>query len=270
MASNGFNLDSVGGTAGIEYRINNNAFIGGAFDYSNPKARFVNNAGTTEANAYQIGGYGAWTNSHFFAQALATYRLAELPQQPSGRRRHITSNPDGTSFVVAGKIGYLFDAGRSPDRPIGGLTYARAKVNGDTESGDPVLTLNVGQQTAEALIGSVGAQFRFPFMVSGRIINPYVNLTADDDFIGNGRIIQFGATSAPLIVNNWMVPNATSAACVRSRRGRRGGSGVEQRCADGQCVADIRAPGRQRFLRQRRPENIVLSDFPSWPGQARP
>jgi len=70
--------------------------------------------------------------------------------------------------------------------------------------------LNVGQQTAETLIGSVGAQFRFPFMVSGRMISPYVNLTADDDFIGNGRIIQFGATSAPLIINNWMVPNATS------------------------------------------------------------
>src|SRR4051812_49801947 len=115
------------------------------------------------------------------------------------------------SVVAAGKIGYLFGA---PDQvqvgPIGSLLYARAKVNGFTESGDPVLTLNVGQQTAETLIGSVGAQFRFPFMVSGRIINPYINLTADDDFIGNGRIIQFGATSAPLIVNNWMVPNGTS------------------------------------------------------------
>ena len=60
------------------------------------------------------------------------------------------------------------------------------------------------------MIGSVGAQFRFPFLVNGRIISPYVNLTMDDDFIGNGRIIQFGATSAPLIVNNWAVPNSTS------------------------------------------------------------
>jgi len=73
-----------------------------------------------------------------------------------------------------------------------------------------VLVLTVGQQVAETLIGSVGAQFRFPFLVNGRMISPYVNLTMDDDFIGNGRIIQFGATSAPLIVNNWMVPNATS------------------------------------------------------------
>ncbi|WP_141678876.1 autotransporter domain-containing protein, partial [Acinetobacter baumannii] len=67
VASNGFTLDSVGGTIGTEYRINNNAFVGAAFDYSNPRARFFNSAGTTEANAFQIGGYGAWTNAHFFA-----------------------------------------------------------------------------------------------------------------------------------------------------------------------------------------------------------
>lgn len=210
VASNGFNLDSVGGTAGIEYRINNNAFIGGAFDYSNPKARFNNNAGTTEANAYQFGVYGAWANSHFFAQGLATFGWQNYRNSRPGVVDTITSNPDGTSFVAAGKVGYLFDAGRSQIGPIGGLTYARARVNAYTETGDPVLTLNVGQQTGETLIGSVGAQFRFPFLVSGRMINPYVNLTMDDDFIGNGRIIQFGATSAPLIVNNWMVPNATS------------------------------------------------------------
>ncbi len=211
VASNGFTLDSVGGTIGTEYQINNNALVGAAFDYSNPRARFFNNAGTTEANAFQIGGYGAWANSHFFAQGLATYGWLNYRNSRQGVVDTITSNPDGTSFVVAGKVGYLFDVGgRNQIGPIGGLTYARAKVNAYTESGDPVLTLAVGQQVAEALIGSVGAQFRFPFLVSGRLISPYVNLTMDDDFIGNGRIIQFGATSAPLIVNNWTVPNSTS------------------------------------------------------------
>jgi outer membrane autotransporter protein len=123
----------------------------------------------------------------------------------------ITSNPDGMSVVAAGKVGYLFGA---PDKvqvgPIGSLLYAHARVNAFTEAGDPVLTLNVGQQTAETLIGSIGAQFRFPFWVAGKLISPYVNLTADDDIIGNGRIVQFGATSAPIIINNWAIPNTNS------------------------------------------------------------
>jgi outer membrane lipase/esterase len=211
VASRGFNLDSVGGTIGTEYRINGNAFVGGAFDYSNPKARLFNSQGTTEANAYQIGGYGAWTNANFFLQGLATVGWQNYRNVRPGVVDTITSNPDGTSVVAAGKVGYLFG---TPDKiqagPIGSLLYARARVNGYTESGDPVLTLNVGPQTAETLIGSAGAQFRFPFWVAGKLISPYVNLTADDDIIGNGRIVQFGATSAPLIINNWNIANTNS------------------------------------------------------------
>jgi outer membrane lipase/esterase len=210
VAANGFNLDSVGGTIGTEYRINKNAFVGAAFDYSNPKARLFNNAGTTDVNSYQFGVYSAWADAHFFAQGLATYGWQNFRNTRPGVVDTITSNPDGTSFVAAGKVGYLFDAGKSQVGPIGGLTYARVRVNGFTEAGDPVLTLTVGQQTAEALIGSVGVQFRAPFIVNGRIISPYLNLTVDDDLIGNGRIIQFGATSAPLIINNWAIPNGTS------------------------------------------------------------
>jgi phospholipase/lecithinase/hemolysin/uncharacterized protein YhjY with autotransporter beta-barrel domain len=210
VASNGFNLDSVGGTIGTDYRINNNAFVGGAFDYSNPKAHQFNNAGTTDVNSYQFGIYGAWADAHFFAQGLATFGWQNFRNTRPGVVDTITSNPDGTSFVAGGKVGYLFDAGKSQVGPIGGLTYARARVNGYTESGDPVLTLTVGPQTEEALIASAGVQFRTPFMVYGRIISPYLNLTAEDDLIGNGRIIQFGATSAPLIINNWAIPNGTS------------------------------------------------------------
>src|SRR5947209_7491357 len=211
VAARGFDLDSVGGTIGTEYRINANAFVGGAFDYSNPKARLFNNAGSTEANAYQVGAYGAWTNANFFLQGLATVGWQNYRNVRPGVVDLITSNPDGTSVVAAGKIGYLFG---TPDKvqvgPIGSLLYARARVNGFTEAGDPVLTLNIGSQTAETLIGSVGAQFRFPFWVGGKLISPYVNLTADDDIIGNGRIVQFGATSPPIIINNLAIPNANS------------------------------------------------------------
>jgi outer membrane lipase/esterase len=210
VAANGFNLDSVGGTIGTEYRINNNAFVGAAFDYSNPKARQFNNAGTTDVDSYQLGAYAAWANAHFFAQGLAAYGWQTYRNTRPGVVDTITSNPDGTTFVAAGKVGYLFDAGKAQAGPIGGLTYARVRVNGFTENGDPVLTLTVGPQTAETLIASAGVQFRAPFMVNGRVISPYLNLTAEDDLIGNGRIIQFGATSAPLIINNWAIPNGMS------------------------------------------------------------
>jgi outer membrane lipase/esterase len=208
--SDGFHLDSVGGTIGVEYRINPNAFIGAAFDYSNPEAHLFNNAGTTEANSYQFGLYGGWTDRNFFAQGLATVGFQDYRNTRPGVGGAITSSPDGSTFVIGGKTGYLFDIGPTQLGPIGGLTYAHAQVNGYTESGNPALTFNVGRQTEEALIGSVGVQLRAPFIVHGTIINPYLNLTAEDDFIGNGRLIQFNASSTPLIVNNWNIPNGAS------------------------------------------------------------
>ena len=210
VASNGFNLDSVGGTIGTEYRFNRNSFVGAAFDYSNPKAKLNNGAGTTDANSYQLGLYGEWADAHFFAQGLATFGWQNFRNTRPGVVDIITSNPDGTTFVAGGKLGYLFDAARTQIGPIGGLVYARARVNGFTEAGDPVLIMNVGPQTEEALVASAGLQFRLPFVVNGRIISPYLNLTAEDDLIGNGRIIQFSATSAPLIINTWGIPDGNS------------------------------------------------------------
>jgi outer membrane lipase/esterase len=209
-ASDGFHLDSVGGTIGAEYRINLNTIIGAAFDYSNPEAHLFNNAGTTEANSYQLGLYAGWTDRNFFAQGLATVGHQDYRDTRPGMAGAITSTPDGSTFVIGGKTGYLFDVGPTQLGPIGGLTYARAQVNGYTEQGDPAQTFKVGEQTEEALIGSVGVQVRAPFVFEGRVINPYLNLTAEDDFIGNGRLIQFSASSTPQIVNNLNIPNAAS------------------------------------------------------------
>jgi outer membrane lipase/esterase len=208
--SSGFHLDSVGGTIGLEYRINANAFIGAAFDYSNPEAHLLNNAGTTEANSYQLGLYGGWTDQNFFAQALATIGRQDYRNTRPGAAEAITSNPDGSTYVIGGKTGYLFDAGPVQLGPIGGLTYAHAQVNGYTERGDPALTFNVGQQTEEALVGSAGVQLRAPFMAYGVMIAPYVDLTAEEDFVGNGRLIQFGASATPQVVNTWSIADGAS------------------------------------------------------------
>jgi phospholipase/lecithinase/hemolysin/uncharacterized protein YhjY with autotransporter beta-barrel domain len=209
VSSTGFNLESVGGTIGTEYRINGSAFVGAAFDYSNPKARLLNNAGTSDVDSYQLGIYGGWSSRNFFAQGLATIGHQNYANTRPGVVDTLSSRPEGSTVVAAGKIGYLFNFGAGQVGPIGSLTYARAKVNSYAEFGDPILTLNVGSQVAEVLVGSVGAQLRAAVTVDNRVIQPYINLTLEDDLLGNGRVIQYGATSAPLIVNDWMIPSGS-------------------------------------------------------------
>jgi outer membrane lipase/esterase len=242
-SSTGYKLDSVGGTAGVEYRISANAFIGGAFDYSNPKAKLLNNAGTTDVNSYQFGVYGAWVNANFFAQALATIGWQDYRNTRPGVIDTIASKAEGMSFVAAGKTGYLFDVWGGQVGPIGGLTYARARIDGYAETGDPVLTLAVGAQTAETLVGSIGAQFRRNYVINERTINPYLNLTLEDDLLGNSRNIQFDATSTPIIINNWSIGSNSNRVFGRIAGGV--GAGIEQCRCDDQRLADAGSHWRQ-------------------------
>jgi outer membrane lipase/esterase len=208
--SSGYNWDAVGGTLGAEYRINNNAFIGAAFNYANPSANLFNGNGTTDTNSYQVGVYGAWVGAHLFAQGFVGGGFQQYRNMRFGVVDIIRSNPTGSSLIAGGKVGYLFDAGPLfKIGPIVGATYARADIKGFTESGDPALVLTIGRQTVDTVVGSAGAQIRYPVIFNGVAFNPYLNLTAEEDFRGNGRIIQFGAVSAPLITNTWTVPNGS-------------------------------------------------------------
>jgi phospholipase/lecithinase/hemolysin/uncharacterized protein YhjY with autotransporter beta-barrel domain len=206
----GYNWDAVGGTLGAEYRINPNAFIGAAFNYANPSANSSNGNGKTDTNSYQVGVYGAWVGAHLFAQGFVGGGVQQYRNTRFGVVDVIRSNPTGSSLIAGGKVGYLFDAGPFfKIGPIVGATYARADIKGFTETGDPALVLTIGPQKVDTVVGSAGAQIRYPVIFNGVAFNPYLNLTAEDDFRGNGRIIQFGAVSAPLITNTWTVPNGS-------------------------------------------------------------
>jgi outer membrane lipase/esterase len=207
--SNEYDWNSTGGTVGIEYRLEPNAMIGAALNYADLKATQLDDAGSSSVKAYQFGLYGAWTGTNLFAQGIFSYGLLQYANDRPGVVSTITSSPSGSSIAAVVKAGYLFDAGaRFRFGPIVGLIYLNARVNGYSETGDPVLTLALNNQTVEALIGSAGGQLRYAFPLGLRTINTFLNLTAENDFLGEDRVIQYNATSAPLIVNTWTIPGA--------------------------------------------------------------
>ena len=111
----------------------------------------------------------------------------------------MTAQPHGSHTLAGAKGGYLMGFGGLQAGPILALDYARAKVDAYTESGDPALTLNVGGQSLTDLSGQAGVELRGT--LAG--VHPFVDLTAEHNFAGNGRLISFAQTSAPVIVNHW-------------------------------------------------------------------
>ena len=122
----------------------------------------------------------------------------------------MTARPDGSHVLAGAKAGYLMPFGTFRIGPVVALDYAKAKIDGYTEQGDPALTLNVSNQSYRALTGNVGVEVRGGVGVPGASIHPYASAMLEKDLIGDGRTIFTAQTSAPIIVNRFDYPDRST------------------------------------------------------------
>ncbi len=200
----GYDWSGFGGSVGLEYKFAPNWMVGAAVDASSQNLTMNQGAGSANLEATQLGVYSAWNGRNLFAQGLVSFGWLTYSNSRPGVISAINSSPTGQTFGVAAKTGYLFDINPSTRLgPIAGVVYAQSNINSYGESGDYLLTLHVNSQNIEATLGSAGAQLRYAFVMNGAVVDSFLNVTAENNFQGNGRIVQFSALSAPLIVNSY-------------------------------------------------------------------
>ena len=213
-ASRGYDYQLPDGKAGLEYAVNPNIRVGAAFGYSRANVDFNGTAalsgGHLVVDTPQIGIYASTTYPNWFTDFVAAYGHNKLDISRPGVIDTIYGNTDGNSYSVAFKSGYLFDVGTVRVGPVGGLQYLNSHVNAYTEAGDAVLTQFVRSQNVSSLIGSLGMQLRVPFVVSKIVYSPYLNVTAEHDFIGTGRTIVAAQTDALALPIYSIVPNSSN------------------------------------------------------------
>ena len=217
LFSFGYNYELSGLTIGGEYHLSPNILLGTAFKYTDAKASLNQSFGHTDLNAYQFAGYASVNYPHWFLDAVATAGQDSYSiDRPGVMMDTIHGATNGTDLSAGFKTGYLLDAGRLRAGPIAGLNYLQANLNGYTETGDSLLTQTVGSQTIEALTGSAGLQIRFGNLIPQYRVDPYVNITAEHNFLG-GRNIVTNQTSTPLLPVITPIAGVGSITCGRSR-----------------------------------------------------
>jgi phospholipase/lecithinase/hemolysin len=197
-----FDIDGVGGTAGLTYGFGNGV-VGLAGNYSRPRARFGANVARDEIDSYQVGAFGGYAIAGAFVQGHVGYGRDKHEIERQGVVEDLRASPDGDHWLAGAKAGYLLPVGIFRIGPVAALDYARAKVDGYTESGDPALNLNVDTVTAKSLTGSLGAELRGDFDNNGIQLRPFASAVAEMDFIGDGRTVYYAQTASPGIVNHW-------------------------------------------------------------------
>jgi uncharacterized protein YhjY with autotransporter beta-barrel domain/phospholipase/lecithinase/hemolysin len=203
-----YRSSGVGLTAGAEYGFGS-GLVGLAVNYSKPKVNFGNDAADNEAKSLQLGGYGAFGIAGGFVQAYAGYGWDDHEIERAGVVSELEADPDGDHFVAGAKAGYLMPMGDVRVGPVIGLDYAKADVDSYTETGDPVLSLNVDSLSYKSLRGSVGVELRGDFEGGGAQLRPFAAAVIEKDFSGDERTVTFSQTSAPMIVNSFELQDAS-------------------------------------------------------------
>lgn len=196
-----FDVRSIGGTIGAEFGAGG-ALAGIAGNYSRPTVNFGNDSARVKAHSWQVGVYGSVAVGGLFGQAYLGYGKDHDRITRTGVVQPMAARPGGSHSALGAKGGYLVQTGPFALGPIVALDYAHAKIDAYSESGDPALTLSVGRQSVKALTGQAGAEVRSS--IAG--LHPFVDLTIERNFTGDGQLITFNQTDAPVIVNSWLVP----------------------------------------------------------------
>jgi phospholipase/lecithinase/hemolysin/uncharacterized protein YhjY with autotransporter beta-barrel domain len=194
-----YDHDAFGVAGGVEYGLGSGV-IGLAVAYSQPKLDLTG-AGRVRSKAYHVGAYGRLEAGGAFGQVYVGIGKVDHDIRRRAVIDEIAAEADGTGLTAGGEIGYLFDLGGIKAGPVIGAQYSRAKLDGYTESGDPVLTLSVSRQRASETIGFAGVEVNGETEFGGIAVRPFVKLAAEKELDGNVRAISYAATVAPGIVN---------------------------------------------------------------------
>lgn len=214
----GYELDTFGVTAGAEYDRGGMVF-GLAGNWSRPEANMATTTGDVRARAIQLGAYGGFAMSGAFAQAHVSHGWLDYDIRRTAVIDDITAETDGSATSAGAKAGFLFDTGGIRVGPVAALHYAKAELDGYTESGDPVLTNIVQDQDVSALVGSVGFEARADLSAGGLAVRPFAAVTVERDFEGDGRTVRYAGTAAPMIVNSFVIDDRSKDTYARLAAG---------------------------------------------------
>lgn len=155
------------------------------------------------SDTLQVGGFANAQLGGAIVQGYVGFGRDDHEIDRRGVVEGMKASTDGSHWLAGAKVGYLLPLGSLNVGPIATVDYARAKVDGYAEDGDPALTLDVSSVRASSLVGSLGVELEGDVDLGGASFQPMLELVAEKSLGGNAGSIRFAQTSAPVIVNRW-------------------------------------------------------------------
>lgn len=177
----GFNLESGGVTAGMDYRFTDKFAAGSSIGYANTTASLTN-GGKAGVDGGRVGAYATYFDRGLHLDAAVSggpnsYRT----RRTTPNNTVATGGPEGTEVNLLFAAGYDWKFGGLTIGPVASFQYTNVQLNGFTESGT-FTPLHVVKQNAESARSALGFQATFDAKVGRAILRPEVRAAWQHEF----------------------------------------------------------------------------------------
>lgn len=193
----GFDFDTYGLTAGLDYRFNSKTVLGMALGYAKFDSE-ISTAARLDSQSYTLTGYGSFNiTDRFYMDARISYGQPEFEQK---RRvqfsianksfdRIATGKTQAGQYTLAMSAGYQFNQKAWSITPNASVRYVKTKIDSFTEKGAGDFNFVFSDQEIESLVVSAGLRVSRAFSLNNGVLTPQFDfnynreMENDNDFI---------------------------------------------------------------------------------------
>jgi uncharacterized protein YhjY with autotransporter beta-barrel domain len=207
----GYEQNTAGGTAGVDYSFGRLGVLGAAFNYQHEFGDFAGQTGGYNNDLYSFIVYGTVTplpslfvdlNAGYTRKQYNIDRRVSLQTQTSvpGFLGRIEGDTHSNDFRVGARIGYDLSFGALTLGPRIGANYHESAIAGFRETGNTGIELIYGDQTVVSLTTTAGVFSSYAISTGFGVIVPQVAGEYIHEFANDQRTVPFtfvNATTRP-------------------------------------------------------------------------
>ncbi|MEO0574164.1 MAG: autotransporter domain-containing protein [Pseudomonadota bacterium] len=194
---NGFDFDTLGVTAGIDYRFRNDLVLGAALGFADAQADYNNTGGELDSDSLTYSLYGTYFTDRFYIDVFAgvgdidfdSQRTLLFADGGSGVDTQALGTTEGDQRLVSANFGYNIDHNGWLFVPFIGYDYIDTAIDGYSETEGQGWELAFDDQKIRSQIVSAGLRVSFTKSTSFGVIVPHLRVAAQEEFEDDARVI---------------------------------------------------------------------------------
>ncbi len=202
----GFDFDSYGLTAGVDYRLSANKVVGVALGYANFDSD-IDGQAKLKSTGLTLTGYGSfYVNDNFYVDARISVAKPDFDQSrkieftlgDTTVSRVASGSTSSNQYSVAMSAGYNFYKNSWNITPNGSFRYINTSIDGFTETGAGGFNFNYSNQDLESMIWSAGIRVSKAISLKNGVITPQFDFDYNYESLNDGNDIEARFVTAPL------------------------------------------------------------------------